>query len=173
MRIITGRYKGYKITSPKSNNIRPTTDKVRQAIFSIIGEIKDKKFLDLFAGTGAIGLEAVSRGCSFVSFVDNSFNSIKTVKKNIDNFKDYNTYSVVKSSVNSYLSSNDYKYDIIFLDPPYNGGFVNKTLKKIFKHNTLCKSGSIVVEHSKYEIINHTVKSIHKFGETIVSVINY
>ena len=120
MRIITGLARGRRLFTPTGMDVRPTTDKVKEAMFNIIQfELEGRRVLDLFAGTGQLGLEAISRGASFAVFVDASRQSLDTVKKNIaaTGFSDYSKTGL--SDAFGYLSAANETFDIVFLDPPY------------------------------------------------------
>lgn len=152
MRVISGKYKSKKITTLKSNDTRPTTDKVRENIFNILGPI-DGAVLDLFAGSGALGIEALSRGCTEAIFVDGAKDAIKIIYENTE---------YINEPIEIYR--NDYKralkalekrgktFDYIFIDPPYNKGLVQKVLSNLVIHNVLAREGVIIVESHKDEV---------------------
>ena len=120
MRVITGSARGRKLVSPEGNDVRPTTDKVKESIFNIIQfDVQSACVLDLFAGSGQLGIEALSRGAESAVFVDNSRKSLEIVKKNIDVCKFTDSAETVLGDASSYLVSCRKKFDIVFLDPPY------------------------------------------------------
>ena len=129
MRIISGQYRGRNLEGKVPKNVRPTTDFARESLFDILNSIIDiegKSVLDLFSGAGAIGLEALSRGAEKIYFVDNSFDSINLLKKNIENLQiSRDKYIIIKSDVIDYLSNMSIieKFDVIFADPPYNQSY--------------------------------------------------
>ena len=130
MRIISGIAKGRKLIQLKSKSIRPTTDRVKETIFNILArDVSGASVLDLFAGTGNLGLEALSRGAMLVDFVERSYNSIEVIKKNMKLTKLKG--NIIKKNALEYIKTSAFSYDIIFADPPYNNGFVNKILYAI------------------------------------------
>ncbi len=148
MRVIAGRFRGLKLNEPKDDKlIRPTTDRVKEDIFNIINlYVPDSKFLDLYSGTGAIAIEAVSRGAEYAHMVERSNESIRIMKSNIEKTKCEDEFVIIKSDVNKFLSTTRNKYDIIFLDPPYmlNNGI--QTVELILEKGVLEEDGIIVVE---------------------------
>lgn len=182
MRIITGLAKGIRLKAPKGMDTRPTADRVKESMFNILGDIvDDAKVLDLFGGTGNLGLEALSRGASKAVFIDQNQNSITAIKENI-NLTKMNQKAVVYKMDSllslSRLAREQYKFDLVFCDPPYNKGLVEKSLMKLVENNVLEDEAIIVVEHSKHESIpddfsNYEVRRSEKYGETIVSFILY
>ncbi len=131
MRIIAGKWKKRRLYSPEGDEIRPTSDFMKERIFSIISEeIDNAMFLDLFAGTGAMGIEALSRGADKVVFIDNNPYAINLINKNLPDID--NAY-VFKESLPAGLKKvcGGMKFDIVFMDPPYTSNLVTKTLRKI------------------------------------------
>src|SRR3989338_4174935 len=149
MRVISGLLKGRRLVAPKGLSIRPTPDKVKGAIFNIIGEkIIGSSFLDLFAGSGAIGIEALSRGAKEVVFVDNNIKAINTIKENLSIFNiQYSIFNIVKADAIELVKKTDRQFDFIFLDPPYKTALGEKTLIEISKFNILKDDGEIIWEH--------------------------
>lgn len=150
MRVISGSARGKKLVSLEGMNTRPTLDRVKEALFNIIQfDIADKTVLDLFAGSGAIGIEAISRGAKSVTFCDNSIDAIKVIKTNIENTKTSNKATVLNKDYMQalkYLAKNNIQFDIIYLDPPYKTEFANIAIKEIINLNLLSKDGIIIVE---------------------------
>lgn len=162
MRIIAGKFKGKILsTFDEQKLIRPTTDKVREAIFSKIQfDLVDSEFLDLFGGSGAIGLEALSRGASRVVVCDNSIDSANLIKKNYEKcgikpnlfLGDYN------KSLDR-LASQGMQFDFIYIDPPYNMNVIENILKIIIESRLLSERGMIIYEHLfEKPFINNTEK---------------
>lgn len=152
MRIITGKYKGRKLYMPLNYDVRPTTERVKEALFSsILIYIEDANVCDLFSGTGNLGLEALSRGASKCYFSDNAKESIELVKKNIDMCK-ANSLSIV--SFGDYerclelIKRNNDKIEIFFIDPPYDSNLYNSVVSKILELELLSPNGIIVLEHN-------------------------
>ena len=117
MRIIAGQYRGSKLVSPDDGRIRPTSDRVRESLFSILGNVHGKRVLDLFAGTGALGIEALSRGATHATFVDTSNDALTIIRKNLERVDE--DVRVVASKVPKVFGQLDGTYDLVFLDPPY------------------------------------------------------
>ena len=150
MRVISGIRKGLKLKSPDGANVRPTTDRVKESVFNIIQPyLPADNVLDLFAGSGALGIEALSRRSLNCVFVDSDRKSLLLVKDNLllSGFSD--TAEVVFSDSVGYLNKTTAQFDIIFLDPPYNKGLLAPVLDIIYKRNLLTESGIIVAETEK------------------------
>lgn len=147
MRIISGEFRGFKLESPKDNAIRPTTDRIKEDLFNIINPfISDSVFLDLFSGTGAIGIEAVSRGCKKAVMVDNDKTSIGLIKKNSSKIKSPEKIEIICSNAEKFLLSTRDKYDIIFMDPPYKYENIGKIIDIIEKRDIINNNGIMIVE---------------------------
>ena len=151
MRIIAGKFKGRALITMKDKSIRPTTDRVKESVFNLLqGYIEDAKVLDLFAGSGALGIEALSRGAESVVFADRSNDSVETIYTNLK--KVSGKVNVIRKdflSTIDYLSARKEKFDIIFLDPPYKQGLDKIAIDKIEESNILAEDGIIVVERSR------------------------
>lgn len=146
MRVDSGIYKGRKLLENKFDHIRPTTDKVKQSLFvKLQFFVPDKKVLDLFCGTGAIGIEALSRGAKKVVFVDKDARSVKLTQDNLKNLKIEN--KVHKRDAVAFIDECTEKFDLIVLDPPYKSGLYLKIIDKIFEKDLLKENGIIVCEH--------------------------
>lgn len=174
MRIITGKLKGLKLLSPEGLEIRPTTDRVKESLFNILCErLFEAKVLDLFSGSGNLGLEAFSRGAKEVVFVDDSKNSVSCLRKNIAKAK---ADSYVKIYINDAVKSMDllleqgYVFDIIFCDPPYDKGWGDLIVEGICQTGLLAKDGILVLEHSKSENLSYNERldafRVAKYGKT-------
>ena len=171
MRIIAGKAGSIKLKSINNSNTRPTLDRVKEAMFSmLIPYLQNANVLDLFAGFGGLGLEAVSRGASNAVLVERSRKNVKVIKENIDlcNFQDKVT--VIQDDVFNFLESTNEKFNIILMDPPYKKEFGEKLLSKIKRNNILNEKGIIVLEHSKKENLtkqNNLLKiKDKKYGDT-------
>ncbi|MBQ8074424.1 MAG: 16S rRNA (guanine(966)-N(2))-methyltransferase RsmD [Oscillospiraceae bacterium] len=144
MRVITGSCRGRRLKTPTGNDVRPTTDNVKEAVFNIIrSDVEGRRVLDLFAGTGQLGIEALSRGAKEAVFVDASPASLKIVKENLQLCSLEAT--VVRSDAVAYLSRCG-KFDLIFIDPPYASGLYEKVLESINLFDILSEGGIIIVE---------------------------
>jgi len=147
MRIDSGKFKGRKLIENKYKHIRPTTDKVRQALFvKLQFFLPEKKVLDLFCGTGAMGIEALSRGASDVTFVDKDYRSVSLTRGNLRNIGI--EHKVHKCDALMFLETCKEKFDLIIVDPPYKSGLYTDVVKKIFEKNLLESGGIVVCEHS-------------------------
>lgn len=184
MRVISGSFKGRRLTAPKGLTIRPTPDKVKGAIFNILGDrIIESSFLDLFAGTGAIGIEALSRGAKEVIFVDNSIKAINTIKKNLNNCQSSIVncqLSIFRADAVEFIKKTDHQFDIVFIDPPYKSDLGEKALIEISLCNILKKDGEIIWEHYYkkkadfgLQIAKLKQKRTIRYGDTSLSFFSY
>ncbi len=157
MRIISGVYGGLQLASKLPPNIRPTTDLSRESLFNVLSNLLDfnsLSVLDLFAGTGALGIEAISRGASFVNFVDKSFQSISIIKMNLEKINiELNKYKINKQDVAKFLKNEQQNYDLIFADPPYDVNFFEEIIQHILRNKILRDNGIIVYELSSMQSI--------------------
>lgn len=150
MRIVSGKYRGRKLNSPKNNDVRPTSDMIKESVFNIIqNNIPDCRFLDLFAGSGAIGIEALSRGAKEVVFVDNNKESLAVVKSNLELIGE-SAKIINKDYSNALAVLQGQAFDIIYIDPPFVFKDIKGILTLIDKYNVLSDTG-IVVYESLYE----------------------
>ncbi|MDD6190997.1 MAG: 16S rRNA (guanine(966)-N(2))-methyltransferase RsmD [Firmicutes bacterium] len=176
MRVITGKYKGRKLAAPSGHEIRPTSDKVKEAMFSILTDrIYGSRVLDLFAGTGSIGIEALSRGAEYCVFGDNSGESLRLVKENLAHCKVEEKTRVVPGDFKKVLKNLEGKFDIIILDPPYNGGMMPDAFRLIEEFQLLDDEGVIVAEHRKEEILPDETGGFikikeRKYGIVVLSI---
>lgn len=166
MRIIAGDYKGRVLHAPSDRRIRPTSDKVKEALFSIIGfDIYDSICADIFAGTGNLGLEAISRGAKKCYFGDSSAESIMLIKENIKICR-ADEYSVVMhGDYKKTLSRIEEKIDIIFLDPPYKNHVFKDVMRIIKNNNMLNENGMTVCEHEKEFLMPEELCGFSKIKE--------
>jgi 16S rRNA (guanine966-N2)-methyltransferase len=174
LRIISGEKKGTRLFSLKKRRIRPTSDKVKGAIFNILSSVEDKKVLDLFAGSGALGIEALSRGAQEAVFVDNSFSSLDLIRKNLEKLGFREKSSLIKKNVLRFLKGEaEGKFDLILADPPYGKGLCQKVLEILAEKDSLIADGVLVIEHHKKEKIEKLGNFISlqekKYGDTLVS----
>lgn len=157
MRIISGQYKGRRITAPKKLPVRPTTDMAKEALFNILNNrfyFDAIAVLDLFSGTGNICYEFASRGTENITAVDENFGCIKFINETADAFE--MPINTIKSDVFKFLENSKQKHDIIFADPPYDFGLelFAKIPELVFKNELLEEDGLLVVEHSKHTKLN-------------------
>ena len=174
MRIISGKYKGRRISPPKGLPVRPTTDMSKEALFNVLNNhfsFEGLKALDLFAGTGNISYEFASRGSSPITSVDGDFGCVKFIKQVAAEY-DFNI-AATKSDVFKFLERNNATFDIIFADPPYalDQATFEKIVLVVFEKNTLNEDGMMVIEHSKYTKLDHMINFSFKksYGGSIFS----
>lgn len=174
MRVISGKYKGKKLIGFDIDGTRPTMDRVKESLFaSIQNNIKGSVVLDLFAGSGSLGIEAISNGASEAYFIDNNIELINIIKNNTKDMNDkiHIMKSDYKNALELFKNSN-IKFDIIFLDPPYKLNLINDCLDRIVKYNLLNKDGIIVCEYETELVDNLTLKLIKdkKYGSKKVKI---
>ncbi len=188
MRIIAGKAKGRTLVAPKARYLRPTTDRVKESLFSILPAV-GKSFLDLFAGAGSVGLEAVSRGASRVILVESHRACAEAIRKNIERCGFANIpldedgadpgpeIEVIELPVDrglKLLRHRGESFDIIFADPPYERDLIGETLRLIRTQALLVQDGVLVVQHSSREEIpaqreGYQIEDVRRYGETAVS----
>lgn len=155
MRIIAGAYKGRNLKSPPSMQVRPTSDRLRETLFNIIApRIEDARFLDLCAGSGAVGIEALSRGARHVTFVDRSRKSCQLIEANVELCRiPEEQYEIYQMTAEDFLrQSKDQRWDIVFFDPPYKDDYL-PTL-------TLLDHGLVIVEHHHKNSLPETIGTL-------------
>ncbi|TDM15010.1 16S rRNA (guanine(966)-N(2))-methyltransferase RsmD [Macrococcus bovicus] len=174
MRVIAGKYKKLKIEAAPGMTSRPTTDKIKENIFNILGPL-DGMGLDLFAGSGGLGIEGLSRGLESVIFVDGSKEAVTAIRKNIEAIDEQvevyrnDAFRALKA-----LKKRDIKFDIIFLDPPYQKGLLNQALEQIETFQLLKPDGLIMCECGKDERVNPRSFSLIKeeiYGTVKISIL--
>lgn len=177
MRILTGKYKGRLIKMPRG--IRPTQNKVRKAIFDILGDLEGALFLELFSGSGAIGFEALSRGAKNAVLVENNRESLSVIQENIRSLNLANCEPLPFSSEKALgvLARGRRRFDIIFLDPPYYQDMAKKTLQLIGAYDILAANGFIIVQHFIKDNLPDSQGGLilykrFKYGDTLLSVYN-
>jgi len=178
MRIISGASKGRKLRMLSGRSVRPTSDRVKESIFNILGdEVKDKVVLDLFAGTGNLGIEALSRGAAKVIFVEKSRQALRIIERNL-----LETEMAVRSEVLpkdvtraiGILAQKSESFDLILMDPPYREGWIMKTLERIRRTPIHHEGSLLVIEHDRREPLPDVVEGWEvikqrKLGDTLVS----
>jgi len=176
MRIIAGEAKGRPIKAPKGMNTRPTTDRIKESLFAILGNIDDSKWLDLFSGSGNIGLEAISRGAEKVVFIDEAYIAITAIKENIKKLGFENKGEIYKNQAKraiNILAKKGMKFDYIFLDPPYESNQISLLLDDNNLRKCLSKDGIIILEHPEREEINENYIIIdqRKYQNTYITML--
>ncbi len=149
MRIVAGKYRGRRILSPKGEDVRPTTSRIKETLFNILQrDVPAAKVLDLFAGSGSLGIECLSRGAAHVTFVDKNRESVALIRENLKGMD--GEYTVINTDFMSALNGaayNGIKYDIVFLDPPYASNMAELAIDFIIRNGLLDEYGIIVFEH--------------------------
>lgn len=184
MRIITGRARGTKLNTLEGLNTRPTSERTKEAIFSMIQfEVAESKnVLDLFAGSGQMGLEALSRGALKATFVDRERDAISVIKQNVTKTRFENNSMVVMSEFEEFLNrvANKEKYDLIFLDPPYASEFIIKATNCLIRNKLLKNNAIVVCESQSFDFIetniikeNFKIIKQSKYGIAYVAILKY
>ncbi|WP_425075567.1 RsmD family RNA methyltransferase [Psychroserpens sp. S379A] len=158
MRIISGQFKGRRITAPKKLPVRPTTDMAKESLFNILNNhyyFDEVSVLDLFAGTGNISYEFASRGTEHITAVDDHYGCINFINETSESFN--MSIATIKSDVFKYLEKTQQKFTVIFADPPYNFPVeeFSKIPELVFENNLLAENGLLIVEHSKHTDLSH------------------
>ena len=163
MRIISGKFRGLKLHSPTNIEIRPTSDRLRESLFSIINSNKydvniiDANVIDICTGTGALGIEALSRGAKNLYLIDNEQNSLDIVKTNLSKIKSYDIESSVyirKADAKKPFKNINLIFSIVLIDPPYNSSIIQQCLPLLKEYNLIDKNSVIFAETSKQETIS-------------------
>ena len=176
MRVITGKARGVTLKTPDGMKTRPTADRVKEALFSIIQfDVPAAKVLDLFGGTGQLGIEALSRDAQKAVFVDNREDACKLIRENLRRTKLEESATVVCSDYESYLQNCKEKFDIIFLDPPYAEVFLENSINLITEIDILQSSGIIVTERSaekelSLNLSGYSRSKDYRYGNTILAI---
>lgn len=173
MRVITGSKRGRRLKTLEGNDVRPTTDKVKESVFNIIQfDIEGRNVLDLFSGSGQLGIEALSRGASMCTFVDSSRASLGVTSENIKAVGFEKESRAVLSDALSFLDRDLNKYDLAFLDPPYKAGLMSEALIRLLSHMT--KGSTVVCETDSSEELPESVGDFsaktYKYGKIKLTV---
>lgn len=176
MRVIAGSARGKRLFSPKSGKIRPVLDQVKEAIFNILWEIEGRRLLDLFAGTGAIGIEALSRGAAHVTFVDQEKEAVQLIRKNLEHCgftEQGRVLPMTSGAAIAKLEREGATFDLIFVDPPYQQRLIQKTFQKLASSLIVTPATRFVVEHHPKEPIPDipglALTDQRKYGQTRIS----
>ncbi len=178
MRIISGTSKGRKLVTPKRYSLRPTSDRVKESLFNILGgEVEGKVVLDLFAGTGNLGIEALSRGAKTVIFVEKGRQALQIIQTNLNQFGLTDRSEILPKDVNraiGILKQRGECFDLILMDPPYEKGLIQRTLMKLNTHRIYHKDSILVIEHNRREPLPHILDEWNlvrqqKIGDTLLS----
>lgn len=171
MRIIAGKFKGKPLKELKYDHIRPTADKVKQALFTKLQfDIEGARVLDLFCGTGGLGIEAISRGAKEVIFVDKNSKSTALTKENLKSIN--SDAKVFNTSFEVALEKVQGQFDLILIDPPYKSGFYEKAVKIVYEKGLLAEGGTIVCEHASDDSFNFDCFEVYdekRYGTVILT----
>ena len=178
MRIVGGKYRHRLISFPDdAAHTRPTKDRVREAIFSALGDINGYRVLDLYAGSGAMGLEALSRGASHATFVDISSLAIKAIKDNVTSLKiPENEYEIIRNKdviAIEYFKQRNTQFDLLILDPPYDEGKYEEIVNQLLSNNLLSEKAIIVMEANRVinlENIEYQKNKEYHYGDIVVYI---
>ncbi|MBI9008631.1 MAG: 16S rRNA (guanine(966)-N(2))-methyltransferase RsmD [Tenericutes bacterium] len=166
LRVVGGTHRSRKINQVDTKDTRPTTDRNKEALFNIIGQYFDgETFLDLFAGSGALGIEAISRGSGYVDFVDNSLLACRTIKANLLLLNEKKNYKILNLDAFRFLYTTENTYDVILVDPPYALLEYEEILKIIVTRHLLKDGGIIVFEANKTTVLPEKLENIVKYKE--------
>ncbi len=175
MRIISGMRRGHKLYEFEGDDVRPTTDRVKEAVFNIIQTfVPNAHCLDMFSGSGALSFEAISRGAEKAVLIDSDKRSIEIIRKNAAALKFEDSCEIKNMSCFDYAEATDEKFDIIFLDPPYNKNFIEPVLDAIVRNDVLCDDGIIMLEsddtdfHDDFDGLQ--IYRQRKYGRTYITV---
>ncbi len=179
MRVIAGQAKGHKLVTPSSDRVRPALDQVKEAIFNILFDVNGLRVLDLFAGSGSIGIEALSRGATEAVFVEEWSKAVAAIKRNLKHTKLEESARVMGKTVEraiKILGGEGRPFDLIFVDPPYEKGLVNPTLRALAASPLVAEGSRIIVEHHPKEPIEDVpglaLTDTRKYGQTLVSFLS-
>ena len=178
MRVITGSAKGRRLMAPRGMETRPTSDRIKEALFNIIGSrIIDINFLDLYAGTGAIGIEAISRGAKKAVFIEKSPQAVKIIRENLKltglpDQAEIMAYDADRAL--EILKSEGFTFDIVFIDPPYRKELVKTSLEKLEYCKLIGPGGLVIAESSKIDVLPDEVDHLkrfrqEKYGDTVLT----
>lgn len=175
MRIISGCRRGHKLREFEGSDVRPTTDRVKESMFNLIqGYVPNAYVFDMFAGSGALSFEALSRGAAHAVLTDNDKRSVQLIRKNIDELRFNDLCTVVEKSSYDYAKTCNKRFDIIFLDPPYNKGYIEPALEMISEYNLLSENGIVVLESDntdfKSEVDGLLVEKQKRYGRTFITI---
>lgn len=176
MRVVSGLAKGVTLKTPDGLATRPTADRIKEAMFSIIQfDLPGTHVLDLFGGTGQLGIEALSRGAKSAVFVDHSESACSLIRENLKRTKFQNSAKVVRSDYLTFLQNTSEKFDIILLDPPYAEVFLENSLKMISEIDILQTNGIIVTERPvekalSWDFPGYSRSRDYKYGKTLLTI---
>lgn len=166
MRIITGSARGTKLMTLEGESTRPTSERVKESVFSMLQfDIEGRRVLDLFGGSGQLGLEALSRGAVQATIVDSNPEAVKIIKANAQKTKLYDKCVILTKDYKSFLKGSKEKFDIIFLDPPYDSDMLADSLRIIIEQDMLSYNGFIMLESDKDDIPEYGTLTLHRHSK--------
>ena len=178
MRIISGTWRGRKLVTPRSHTLRPTSDRVKESLFNILrGGMEGNVVLDLFAGTGSLGIEALSRGAKKAIFVEKGREALQLIQKNLIQLGLEERSEILPKDVNraiGILKQRGECFDLIMMDPPYEKGLIQRTLMKLNSHQIYHKESILVIEHNRREPLPRILDGWNlirerRIGDTVIS----
>jgi 16S rRNA (guanine966-N2)-methyltransferase len=171
MRVIAGIYKGRKLKTLEGMRLRPTSDRLRETIFNVLApRIEGANFADVCAGSGAVGIEALSRGAAQVTFIESSRKAAALIGENLRHCEVEESVSVINRDALTalkYLASRDLKFDIVFFDPPYDSEIHSPILWQIAKHSILAENGIVIVEHRRQSLLTPNYDHLRPYREIV------
>lgn len=176
MRVVAGTAKGIKLLTPEGLKTRPTTDRVKEAMFSILQfELEGRRVLDLFAGTGQLGIEALSRGAKSAVFIDANSAAVKLIRENLKRTNLASQAQVYQAEYDGFLKRNHEKFDVILLDPPYGENFLENAMKIISEIDILSDSGIIMCEKTADKTLEEKFGALvcnkeYRYGNTSLAL---
>ncbi|BBO85158.1 methyltransferase [Desulfosarcina ovata subsp. sediminis] len=181
MRVISGRFRGRRLVAPAGMGTRPTTDRIRESLFNILGPgLHSKQVLDLFAGTGALGIEALSRGAAAAVFVDQAKAALATIRRNLRQLQLEGVTRVLQWDIRKNLNClkhERHRFNLVFMDPPYETQAVVPALTALLQCGAMADDARVIVEHSRRESLDPIPAGLilsdqRQFGKTLVSFLN-
>lgn len=175
MRVVSGSARGVSLISLEGLETRPTTDRVKESMFNVLQfELYGKRILDLFAGSGALGIEALSRGAAEATFVDQSKKALDVVQKNLKQTRLEGQAVLVCEGFERFLKRTDNPFDIVFLDPPYASDFAAKAVGLLLERGLLSDRAVVVLEHDREQadtdrLLAAFTKKTYRYGKTFVT----
>jgi 16S rRNA (guanine966-N2)-methyltransferase len=171
MRVIAGIYKGRRLKTLEGMRVRPTSDRLRETLFNVLApRIEGANFVDLCAGSGAVGIEALSRGAANVTFIESSRKAVSVISENLRHCDIREGVRVINRDALTalkYLASREMLFDIIYFDPPYDSDIHSPVLWQIAKHNILAEDGIVIVEHRRQPLLTPNYDRLRPYREIV------
>jgi 16S rRNA (guanine966-N2)-methyltransferase len=171
MRVIAGIYKGRRLKTLDGLRVRPTSDRMRETLFNVLApRIEGTNFADICAGSGAVGIEALSRGAEYVAFIESSRKAITIIGENLRHCEIKEGVRVINRDAITaikYLASREVKFDIIYFDPPYDSDIHSPVLWQIAKHSLLAENGIAIVEHRRQTLLTPNYDNLRPYREIV------